>query len=69
MTFFEFPKALYLRGWDDLDAYVTVQNAAEEAAARAKGYRGINEAAPAPAVEDDAQEAPKRRGRPPKAAD
>lgn len=67
MTFHEFPKALYLRGWDDLDAYVTVQNAAEEAAARAEGYRGINEPAPAPAVEDDAPEAPKRRGRPSKA--
>lgn len=70
----EFPKGLYLHGWDDMDAYVIVKDAAEEAAARAKGYRHINEAAPvaaepvaAPTMDGDAPEAPKRRGRPPKA--
>jgi hypothetical protein len=74
MTFQEYPKGLYLRGWEDLDAFVIVQNAAEEAAARAQGYRHINEAVPVaaeavaePAGSDDAPDAPKRRGRPPKA--
>ena len=75
MVIVEYPKGLYLRGWDDMEAYVIVQDAAEEAAARAKGYRHINEAAPVapepvaePAGEDDTPDAPKRRGRPPKAA-
>ena len=67
MAFVEYPKMLYLHGWDDLDANVTVNDAAEEAAARAEGYRGINEPPPAPEMDDDAPEAPKRRGRPPKA--
>jgi hypothetical protein len=68
----DFPKGLYLHGWDDMDAYVIVADAAEEAAARAKGYRHINEpvavqAVSAPVVDDDTTDAPKRRGRPSKA--
>lgn len=63
----EYPKALYAHGWDDLDAMVTVLNAAEEAEARAQGYRSLAEPDEAPAVDDDAPDAPKRRGRPPKA--
>lgn len=41
--FHEYPKALYLRGWEDLDATVVVANAAEEADARARGYRMLSE--------------------------
>ena len=43
MPYIEFPKALYLRGWDDLDACVTVQDAGQEADARAQGYRSLGE--------------------------
>lgn len=39
----DYPKALYLRGWADLGAMVTVQDAAGEAAARADGYRMLSE--------------------------
>ena len=67
MTFHEYPKALYLRGWDDLDACVTVKDRAEEDAARAEGYRTLLEPVADAAPDDDAPEAPKRRGRPPKA--
>jgi hypothetical protein len=67
MTFREYPKALYLRGWDDLDACVTVYDREQEAAARAEGYRMLSEPVPAPVVDDDTADAPKRRGRPPKA--
>lgn len=59
----EYPKALYLRGWDDLSASVTVQDAEEEKAARARGYRMLSEPAEPVAPE------PPRRGRPPKARD
>lgn len=65
--FEEYPKALYLRGWDDLDACVTVADAEQEAAARAEGYRTLLEPVAAPVVDEDSPEAPKRRGRPPKA--
>lgn len=67
MVYVEYPKALYLHGWDDLDACVTVQDEAEESAARAEGYRSLAEPVAEPAMDDDAPEAPKRRGRPPKA--
>ena len=73
MVIVEYPKGLYLRGWEDLDALVIVKDEGEEAAARAKGYRHINEPAPAaveaaaePVGHDDSPDAPKRRGRPPK---
>lgn len=39
----EYPKALYLKGWDDLDASVTVNDAESEAAARAQGYKSLAE--------------------------
>jgi len=67
MTIQEYPKALYRAGWDDLDASVTVHSAQEEASARAEGYRGLSEPVAAPGTDDDAPDAPKRRGRPPKA--
>lgn len=63
MEFQRYPMALYLRGWDDLNAMVTVHSSEEEEAARADGYRHLAED---PAEEDDSVEAPKRRGRPPK---
>ena len=63
----EYPKALYLRGWDDLDAMVTVYDAAQEAEAREDGYRTLVEPPVVVAVGDDTPEEPKRRGRPPKA--
>ena len=66
----EYPKSLYAKGWDDLDAHVIVRDAAEEAEARAKGYKRLPEftdAEPAPAVEAPAVEPGRpRRGRPPK---
>ena len=65
MTYIEYPKALYLRGWEDLGAMVMVHNAAEEADARTEGYRTLAEPVAPPAVADDAPDAPKRRGRPP----
>jgi hypothetical protein len=66
MPYIEFPKALYLRGWDDLDACVTAQDAGQEADARAQGYRSLAEPVAEPEVGEDAPDAPKRRGRPPK---
>lgn len=41
--FHEFPKSLYLRGWDDLSATVVVHDAAAEAEARAAGYRMLSD--------------------------
>jgi hypothetical protein len=69
MPHVEFPKALYLRGWDDLAACVTVQDAGQEADARAQGYRGLAEPVAEAEAGDDAPDAPKRRGRPAKAAE
>jgi hypothetical protein len=57
----EYPKALYLRGWDDLDASVTVRDAAEEAAARAQGYRMLSEPAPVDADGDGTESAAELR--------
>lgn len=65
--FVEYPKALYLRGWEDLDAVVTVYDAEQEAQAREDGYRTLVEPPVVPAVAADTPEDPKRRGRPPKA--
>ncbi len=67
MTFHEYPKALYLRGWDDLDAMVTVYDAAQEAEAREDGYRSLVEPPVEVVGQDDATEARKPRARPPKA--
>lgn len=53
----EYPKSLYLHGWEDLSAEVVVRDAAEEAEARARGYRMLSDPEPP------------RRGRPPKARD
>lgn len=35
----EYPKSLYLKGWEDLDAHVIVYSKDEESDARAKGYK------------------------------
>lgn len=67
MIIVEYPKALYLRGWDDLEACVTVHDRAQEDDARAMGYRMLSEPVGAPDMEDDATEAPKLRKRSPKA--
>lgn len=56
--FIEYPKSLYLKGWDDLDACVVVKNADEEDQARKDGYRALHE----PVA--DVQDEPKKRGRP-----
>ena len=60
----EYPKALYLREWDDLTACVTVQDAGQEHDARAAGYRSLAEPVAKEETGDDAPDAPKRRGRP-----
>jgi len=60
----EYPKALYLRGWDDLAACFTVQDAAQEQDARAEGYRSLAEPVAKAETGDDVPDAPKRRGRP-----
>lgn len=41
----EYPKALYLSGWDDLGACVVVLDAEEESSARKDGYRMLTEQA------------------------
>ena len=56
--FTEYPKSLYLKGWDDLDASVIVHDAEQEAQARGDGYRALHE----PVA--DVQDAPRKRGRP-----
>lgn len=45
----EYPKSLYLRGWDDMSAHVIVRDRAEEDAARAGGYRMLTDPPVAPA--------------------
>lgn len=39
----EYPKQLYLYGWDDLDASVVVHDAEQEAEARKAGYKMLSE--------------------------
>ena len=51
----EYPKSLYLHGWDDLDATVIVNTYEEEQEARKQGYKMLA----------DEEEKPKR-GRKPK---
>jgi len=47
-----YPLRLYgPKGWGDLDDYVRVMDAVEEAAARARGYACLGETKPEPAVE------------------
>ena len=41
--FQEYPKSLYLRGWDDLSAHVIVQDGAAETEARKAGYRMLTD--------------------------
>ena len=61
----EYPKQLYRSGWDDLTDTIVVSDADAEGDARQAGFRMLSD--PDEQVEDDATEAPKRRGRPPKA--
>ena len=42
----EYPKQLYLHGWDDLSATVVVMDAEQEAAARKDGYKMLSETEP-----------------------
>ena len=39
----EYPKQLYLRGWDDLSATIVVMDAEQEAEARKAGYTMLSE--------------------------
>lgn len=39
----EYPKQLYLHGWDDLSATVVVMDAEQEAEARKAGYTMLSE--------------------------
>jgi hypothetical protein len=39
----EYPKSLYLKGWEDLSATVIVCDEKEEAEARKQGYKMLNE--------------------------
>ena len=52
----EYPKALYLSGWTDLTATVTVFSPDEEENARKHGYRSLNE----DAVQEEEPVKPKR---------
>ena len=61
----EYPKQLYRSGWDDLTDIIVVSDADAEGDARQAGFRMLSD--PDEQVEDGATEAPKRRGRPPKA--
>jgi len=71
-----YPLALYRSGWTDLDDFVVVYTETEEVDARRDGYRMLSDPAPAATAEadadddgdDDTPEAPRRRGRPRKAA-
>ena len=59
MEFIEYPKQLYRSGWEDLSDSVVVNDAAEEEAARAEGFKGL----------DEEGEAAPKRGRKAKAAE
>ena len=45
----EYPKSLYLKGWEDLSLHVIVNSPEEEEAARKEGYRSLGEGPDAPA--------------------
>lgn len=64
----DYPKQLYRSGWDDLTDTIVVQGADEEGDSRAAGFRMLSEPPDDP-VDIGEPEAPKRRGRPPKAAE
>lgn len=55
----EYPKQLYRSGWEDLSDSVAVNDAAEEEAARADGFKML----------DEEGEAAPKRGRKAKAAE
>lgn len=60
----EFPKALYLG-----EAFVIVEDAEQEAAKRAEGFRFYTDEQPEEGAEDTTEDAPKRKpGRPRKEA-
>ena len=64
----EYPKQLYRSGWDDLADTIVVSDADAEGDARQAGFRMLSDPEePAELTEEGATEAPKRRGRPPKA--
>ncbi len=60
----EYPKTLYLRGWDDLEANKLVHGEDEEREARKAGYKAMAEFG---ASDAGAAVEPKKRGRKPKA--
>lgn len=39
----EYPKSLYLKGWEDLSLHVIVNSPEEEESARKDGYRTLGE--------------------------
>lgn len=66
----EYPKQLYRSGWDDLADTIIVSDPDAEDDARQAGFRMLSDPdEQAEQAEDDAPEAPKRRGRPPKVAE
>ena len=42
----EYPKQLYLHGWDDLSATVIVEDAEQEDEARKQGYKMLSDEKP-----------------------
>lgn len=61
MSFIEYPKQLYRKGWEDLSDTVVVNDADQEAQARADGFAMLSEQAGT--EEKPAQAAPAKRGR------
>ena len=54
----EYPKSLYLKGWEDLSKHVIVNSPDEEEKARKNGYKSLNEdVAPAPVKRTRAKKA------------
>ena len=59
-----YPRMLFPNG--EPGRYLIVQDAEEEARARADGYAAYGQKPDAPPDQEQAADAPKRRGRPPK---